>query len=298
MPARDDAWSTRNTSDAGVCSGRVTRKEGVHEVRQEARPPVLASARNRRSRRRGARGGARGLRSRKDRGCHADQDRHPLRLPGRIRAQYEADIGGAIAGLSQFAGAKPKNPNKPSDGMVGGSVAGHPLEIVGFGCSNDSADLAIKETKRLMEQLGADILIGPLSGDESIAVANYAKAHPTKTFINGTAGAQDTTLQGAGAELLPLQRRRCPVERGHRRPACTRRAGRTAAIIMDDYSFGWTSAAGIIADFCAAGGKITKRVFPPLNTTDYSSYRAAAARRRTRWTATSGSSAARARSHR
>jgi branched-chain amino acid transport system substrate-binding protein len=79
--------------------------------------------------------------------------------------------------------------------MVGGSVAGHPLEIVGFGCSNDSADLAIKETKRLMEQLGADILIGPLSGDESIAVANYAKAHPTKTFVNGTAGAQDTTLK-------------------------------------------------------------------------------------------------------
>ncbi len=41
---------------------------------------------------------------------------------------------------------------------------------------------------------------------------------------------------------------------------------------MDDYSFGWTSAAGIIADFCAIGGEITKRVFPPLNTTDYSSY--------------------------
>ena len=47
---------------------------------------------------------------------------------------------------------------------------------------------------------------------------------------------------------------------------------RRAAIIMDDYSFGWTSAAGIIADFCAIGGQITKRVFPPLNTTDYSSY--------------------------
>ena len=41
---------------------------------------------------------------------------------------------------------------------------------------------------------------------------------------------------------------------------------------MDDYSFAWTSAAGFIADFCGAGGKITKRVFPPLNTTDYSSY--------------------------
>ena len=47
---------------------------------------------------------------------------------------------------------------------------------------------------------------------------------------------------------------------------------RTAAIIMDDYSFAWTSGAGIIADFCAIGGQITKRVFPPLNTTDYAPY--------------------------
>jgi branched-chain amino acid transport system substrate-binding protein len=47
---------------------------------------------------------------------------------------------------------------------------------------------------------------------------------------------------------------------------------RKAAIIMDDYSFGWTSAAGFIADFCAIGGQITKRVFPPLNTTDYAPF--------------------------
>ena len=47
---------------------------------------------------------------------------------------------------------------------------------------------------------------------------------------------------------------------------------RKVDVIMDDYSFGWTSAAGFIAEFCALGGKITKRVFPPLNTTDYSSY--------------------------
>ena len=47
---------------------------------------------------------------------------------------------------------------------------------------------------------------------------------------------------------------------------------KTAAVVADDYSFAWTSAAGFITDFCAAGGKVTKRVFPPLNTTDYSSY--------------------------
>src|SRR2546428_7216274 len=54
--------------------------------------------------------------------------------------------------------------------------------------------------------------------------------------------------------------------------AYKRLGGRKAAIIMDDYSFGWPPAAGMIADFCAIGGQITKRVSPPLNTTDYATY--------------------------
>ena len=79
------------------------------------------------------------------------------------------DLAGVVTAMSQYAGAKAKNVNKPRAGWVGGSINGHPLKLVGIGCSNDRADTAIKETKRLMEQLGADILIGPLSGDESIA---------------------------------------------------------------------------------------------------------------------------------
>ncbi len=46
-----------------------------------------------------------------------------------------------------------------------------------------------------MEQLKADVMVGPLSGDEAVYAANYAKTHPTKTFIIGTAGSQDPTLQ-------------------------------------------------------------------------------------------------------
>jgi len=47
---------------------------------------------------------------------------------------------------------------------------------------------------------------------------------------------------------------------------------RTAALIGDDYSFPWTSAAGIVADFCAVGGKITKRVWTPPAGGDYAPY--------------------------
>jgi branched-chain amino acid transport system substrate-binding protein len=182
------------------------------------------------------------------------------------------DLAGVVTAMAQFAGGKAKNPNKPRDGWTGASVGGHPLQLVGVGCSNDRADTAIKETKRLMEQLGADIMIGPLSGDESIAIANYAKQHPTKTFVNGSAGAQDTTLKVRAPNFFRFNGDGAMWNAGLGDLAYNTLHWKTAAVVADDYSFAWTSAAGFIAEFCAVGGKVTKRVFPPLNTTDYSSF--------------------------
>ena len=181
-------------------------------------------------------------------------------------------IAGAVAALSQFAGAKPKDPKNPRAGWTGGAIGDHPLELAGIGCSDDRADTAIRETRRLMEQEDADILIGPLSGDESIAVANYAKSHPDKTFVDGAAGAQDTTLKVQAPNFFRFNGDGAQWNAGLGQIAYNQLGWKTAVVVADDYSFGWTSAAGFIADFCAAGGDVVQRVFPPLNTTDYSSY--------------------------
>lgn len=185
---------------------------------------------------------------------------------------YELDIGGANAALAQYAGAKIKNKKKPSAGISGATVEGNRINIVGYGCGDDTAPTAAKETRRLMEQLRADVMVGPLSGDEAVTVANYAKTHPTKTFIIGTAGSQDPTLQIAPKNMFRYHGDGAQWNAGLGEIVYKKLGWRNAAIIMDDYSFGWTSGAGIIADFCAIGGKITKRVFPPLNTTDYSAF--------------------------
>ena len=184
----------------------------------------------------------------------------------------QQDLAGVVSAMSQYAGAKPVDPNNPRKGWTGGQIGGHPLQLVGIGCSNDSADKVIKETKRIVEQAGADIMIGPLSGDESIAVANYAKQHPTKTFVDGSAGAQDTTLKVQAPNFFRFNGDGAQWNAGLGDLAVRKLGWKTAAVISDDYSFGWTSTAGFITDFCAAGGNVTKRVFPPLNTTDYSSY--------------------------
>jgi branched-chain amino acid transport system substrate-binding protein len=191
---------------------------------------------------------------------------------GAFAFGYELDIGGAQAALAQYAGGKVKNKKKPSAGMTGASAGGADINIVGYGCGDDTAPTAIKETRRLMDQLDADVMVGPLSGDEAVAVANYAKTKKTKTFIIGTAGSQDPTLQIAPSNMFRYHGDGAQWNAGLGEILYKRNGWRSAAIIMDDYSFGWTSGAGLIADFCAIGGKITKRVFPPLGTTDYAPF--------------------------
>src|SRR2546428_1544745 len=191
---------------------------------------------------------------------------------GAFAFGYDLDIGGAQAAFAQYAGGKAKNKNKPSAGMTGIHVGGTQVKIVGYGCGNDTVPLAVSETRRLMEQLKADVMVGPLSGDEAVYVANYAKSHPTKTFIIGTAGSQDPTMQIAPKNMFRYHGDGAQWNAGAGAIAYNVLGWRKAAIIEDDYSFGWTSAAGFIADFCASGGQIVKRVFPPLNTTDYAPF--------------------------
>jgi branched-chain amino acid transport system substrate-binding protein len=207
----------------------------------------------------------------------ASAARAPIRIgvlsdcEGRFGDRWNATLGGAITAFSQYTGARPNNPNKPADGMTGGSIAGHPIQIVGYGCSDGTPRRALSETRRLMEQLHAQILIGPVSGDEAIAVADYAKAHRQWTFVNGTSGALETTSVRTG-NLFAFNSNPAQWNAGTGIIARQKLKWKTAAVIADDDSFGWTSAAGFIAEFCAMGGVVTQRAFPPLGTTDFAPY--------------------------
>jgi branched-chain amino acid transport system substrate-binding protein len=190
---------------------------------------------------------------------------------GDFGSFFEPTISGAHLALIRYAGAKPSG-SKPSDGITGAKIAGKNVEVVGYGCSDATADKAIEETRRLMEQKDADVMIGPLSGDEGIAVANYAKEHPDKTFVNGIAGAQDATLKVRAPNFFRYHPDGAQWSAGLGDYAYNDLGWKTAAIIGDDYSFPYTSLAGFVAEFCAIGGQITKRVWAPLGEEDYSSY--------------------------
>ncbi len=189
---------------------------------------------------------------------------------GSFGAFEQDDIGGAQAVFAQFGG-KAKG-SLPSAGMTGIKINGHPITIVGYGCADSTAAKGLSEARRLVEQDHANVLIGPLSGDEGIAVAEYSKTQPGVTFINGISGAQQATLDVRSPNFYRFNPDGAMWNAGLGDYAYNTLHWRTAATIGDDYDFPYTSVAGFIAEFCAIGGDVTKRIWPPLGTTDYSSY--------------------------
>ena len=75
----------------------------------------------------------------------------------------------------------------------GGMVAGKKIVLI-KASSDAKPDVAVNATRKLVEQDKVDIMVGPLSGGEGIAVKEYSKSQPQVTFINGSSGAQATTL--------------------------------------------------------------------------------------------------------
>ena len=191
---------------------------------------------------------------------------------GAFGAFHDRDVAGVVTAMAEHAGATVNDRNAPQAGWSNASINGVAIELAGIGCADDTAEAALRETRRLMEDIGADIMIGPLSGDESIAVANYAKDHPNQTFVNGTSGAQDSTMAVRAPNFFRFNGDGAQWNAGLGDIAHNTLGWETAAVIGDDYSFAWTSTAGFIAEFCAAGGDVISRVYPPLNTTDYSGF--------------------------
>lgn len=156
----------------------------------------------------------------------------------------------------------------------GGMVAGKTIEIV-KGSSDASPDSAVRAARKLVEQDGVKILVGPLSGDEGIAVKDYAKTHPDVTFLNGSSAAQDTTLRDPADNFFRFSTDGAQWMAGLGAYAYNDRGYRKVATVAEDYSFPYTQVFGFMAEFCKAGGTVPSKSWVPIGNKDYSSVIAA-----------------------
>ena len=157
---------------------------------------------------------------------------------------------------------------------AGGMTAGMKVEVV-KGSSDASPDSAVRAARKLVEQDGVKILVGPLSGDEGIAVKDYAKTHPEVTFINGSSAAQDTTFRDPATNFFRFGTDGAQWMAGLGTYAFNEKGYKKVATVAEDYSFPYTQVFGFMAEFCKAGGTVPSKSWVPIGNKDYSSVIAA-----------------------
>jgi branched-chain amino acid transport system substrate-binding protein len=151
----------------------------------------------------------------------------------------------------------------------GGMAGGRKVEII-KGSSNANPDVAVNATRKLVEQDKVDIMVGPLSGGEGIAVKDYSKTQPQVTFINGGSGAQATTLVNPSPNFFRFNTEgaqwmvglgKAAIDKGYKR----------VMVIAEDYAFPYSQVQGFMTEYCKLGGKVPEKAWVPLGGKDYSS---------------------------
>src|ERR1700734_1977997 len=154
------------------------------------------------------------------------------------------------------------------------TAGGKKIEVV-RGSSDASPDSAVKAARKLVEQDGVKVLIGPLSGDEGLAVKDYAKTQPKITFVNGTSAAQDTTLRDPAPNFFRFTTDGAQWMAGLGDYAYNVRKYKTVVTVAEDYSFPYSQVFGFMASFCRDGGHVPKKFWVPIGNKDFSSVIAA-----------------------
>jgi len=156
------------------------------------------------------------------------------------------------------------------DNMIGGRE----VELV-IGPTDASPDSAVRAARKIVEQDGVDIVIGPLSGSEGIAIRDYSKTQPDVTFLNGISGAQETTYVEPSENFFRFNMDGAQWSAGLGDYIYNEKGYRSIATVGEDYSFIYTQVFGLVTEFCAAGGEVTERLWVPLGTKDFGSIIAA-----------------------
>jgi len=157
---------------------------------------------------------------------------------------------------------------------AGYKAGGKKIEIT-KGSSDATPDSAVKAARKLVEQDHVAILIGPLSGDEGVAIKDYAKTQPNVTFVNGTSAAQDTTLRDPAPNFFRFSTDGAQWMAGLGDYAFNAKKYKTVATVAEDYSFPYTQIFGFMAGFCKAGGHVPAKFWVPIGNKDFSSIIAA-----------------------
>ena len=151
---------------------------------------------------------------------------------------------------------------RPSDGIGPATVAGRHVTL-DIGCVAGT-DEVIAEARRLVEEDGAQVIVGPLDPAEGMALRLYARKRSETAFLIEPSAAPELTLSDPAPNVFRFTLDAAQSNAGLGGYAFRQLGWRKAAVVGDDVPYAWEQAAGFVAEFCSLGGRIVDRRWIPF----------------------------------
>ncbi|WID97128.1 ABC transporter substrate-binding protein [Bosea vestrisii] len=152
----------------------------------------------------------------------------------------------------------------------GGKIAGREVEFI-IAATDASPDSALRAARKLVEQDKVQLILGPLSGSEGIAMRDYSKTVPNVTVVDASSGALETTYVNPSPNYFRFNSNGAMWMAGLGDYVFKDKGYKKLAVIGEDYSFPYTQVFGFALGYCKAGGQIVQRQWVPLGTKDFGS---------------------------
>jgi branched-chain amino acid transport system substrate-binding protein len=151
----------------------------------------------------------------------------------------------------------------------GNTFAGRKVELISADTGGNPAGAKTK-AQELIERDNVNIILGPLAAFEMLAILDYVRDKATPLI--SLAAAEDVTQRKANPYIIrpsATSAQCCHVIADY---AVRELKYRRAATISEDFAFGYEQMSGFQRVFEDGGGKVVKKLWPPLVTPDYAPY--------------------------
>ena len=149
------------------------------------------------------------------------------------------------------------------------TLAGRKVDLI-VGDTGGNPAGAKTKAQELIERDHVDVILGPLAAFELLAITDYIAQHKTPTL--SLAAADDMTQRKPNPNFL-----RASATSSQCMPPLADYAAKTMKLkrvitITEDFAFGYEQIGGFQRVFEDEGGRVLKKLWPPLVTADYTPY--------------------------
>jgi branched-chain amino acid transport system substrate-binding protein len=149
------------------------------------------------------------------------------------------------------------------------TIAGRKVELLVGDTGGNPAGTKTK-AQELIERDGVDMIFGPLAAFELLAITDYVAAH--KTPILSLAAAEDMSQRKPNPYFVRASATSAQTMHVLADYAAKELKYKTVITISEDFAFGYEQMGGFQRVFEDAGGRVVKKLWPPIVTPDYTPY--------------------------